>query len=210
MSSFWKGTFKLVLWVGGILLVIGGLLRATVVRPITAGHDGMAPTFIAGEKVLLWEGDSFDMGDMVVCEHPSQPGSMVMGRVMGKPGMSLETNERGTLTIEGTPVDTDWQGETTFFDTGSNSEQTMRRGLETVGNTEHAIFLRDGSALRLRVREIGGGKLYLLGDNRADRVHDSRAFGPVSQETCLGTIFMRWSPAERGAALDHGWLDLLQ
>jgi hypothetical protein len=41
--------------------------------------------------------------------------------------------------------------------------------------------------------------VYLLGDNRRERSFDSREFGEVDPETCLGQVFMIWQPApDRG------------
>lgn len=208
MSSFWKGLFKIALWVGGVLLVIGGVLRIFFVTPISAGHDAMAPTFLAGEKVLLWRGADIDMGDIAVCEHPSSPGSMVLGRVMGKGGMTLLT-ERGILIVEGSRVQMDWEETTDFFDSDANRQLSVRRGIETVGNTEHQIFVREGTDFRLRETVVPNGKVFLLGDNRGTRNHDSRSFGAVSEASCIGTVFMRWNPVDRGEALSHGWLDFL-
>lgn len=209
MGNFYKGLFKIALWVGGVLLVIGGALRIFFVTPINAGHDSMAPTFLAGEKVLLWRDATIEMGDIVVCENPETPGAMVLGRVMGRGGMTLETDERDDFSIEGTRVDVDWQGAIEFFDADANRELSLRRGIETVGNTEHTIFVREGTEFRLRRTEVPAGKIFLLSDNRSSVGHDSRTFGPVDESTCLGTVFMRWNPVDRGAELSHGWLDFL-
>jgi signal peptidase I len=209
VGTFWKGLFKIALWVGGILLVIGGILRIFFVTPISAGHDSMAPTFLAGEKVLLWRGATIEMADIVVCENPSSPGVMVLGRVLGRGGMTLATDERDNFVVEGTTVDVDWQGSKDFFDADANRQLSVRHGVETVGNTEHEIFVREGTEFRLRETVVPEGKLFLLGDNRGTRNHDSRSFGAVDEDSCIGTVFMRWNPVERGEALSHGWLDFL-
>jgi len=209
VSSFWKGLFKLALWVGGVLLVIGGVLRIFFVTPIVATHDAMAPTILAGEKVLLWRGAEVEMGDIVVCEDPSSPGVMVLGRVLAKGGMTLGTDERDRFIVEGTQVIVDWQGSTDFFDNDANAQLSMRHGLETVGNSDHMIFVRENTEFRLRNTEVPSGKLFLLGDNRGTRNHDSRSFGPVDEASCIGEVFMRWNPVDRGDALSHGWLDFL-
>jgi len=209
VGSFYKGLFKIALWVGGVLLVIGGVLRIFFVTPISVGYDSMAPTFLAGEKVLLWRDGAIEMGDIVVCENPSSPGSMVFGRVLGKGGMTLGTDERGVFSVADTQVDIDWEGTTEFYDNDANRQVSVRRGVETVGNTEHQVFVMETSEFRLRETDVPAGKLFLLGDNRSSRNHDSRSFGAVDEASCIGTIFMRWNPVDRGAELSHGWLDFL-
>ena len=210
MSAFWKTTFKIALWVGGLALIVGGVLRIFFVTPITPGHDGMAPTFLAEEKVLLWRDGAIDMADIVVCEHPRAPGSMVIGRVVAKGGMTLGVDERGNFLVEGSRITVNSQEELSFYDSGLSREVPVRRGVETIGNSEHEIFLRDGFRMRLSETSVPAGKLFLLGDNRGDRTHDSRTFGPVDASTCVGTIVMRWNPESRGDALGHGWLDLIR
>jgi len=209
VASFWKGLLKISLWVGGVLLVIGGVLRIFFITPISVGYDSMAPTFLAGEKVLLWRDGGIEMGDIVVCENPTSPGSMVFGRVMGKGGMTLSTGERGRFEVEGTRVDVNWQDTMTFFDSDANIQVSVRRGIETVGNTEHEIFVREAAEFRLRETVVPAGKLFLLGDNRGTRNHDSRTFGAVDEASCIGTVFIRWNPVDRGDDLSHGWLDFL-
>ncbi|MAQ14449.1 MAG: signal peptidase I [Sandaracinus sp.] len=211
MSTFWRTSFKIALWVGGFLLVVGGIFRIFFVTPITPGHDGMAPTFLAGEKVLLWRDATLEMGDIAVCENPQTPGSMVIGRIVAKAGMDIEVEERSErLVIAGTRVDTDWSGEESFYDSALGREVTVRAGLESLGNTDHEIYVRDGFTLRVHTT-VPNGHLFLMGDNRADRSHDSRTYGPVVASGCIGRVFMRWNPeAGRGDAMDHGWLDWLQ
>lgn len=201
--------FKIALWVGGFLLIFGGIMRWLFVDEVVVGHNGMAPTMITGEKVLLWRGSEPDMGDIVVCRHPGQPQIFVMGRVIARGGMTVSA-PRGQLTIEGTMPDYDLQNHPRFHDVDNGVTTEMTYGVEKLGNTDHLIFWPRHFTFRLRQHRVADGKIYLLGDNRGYVGQDSRYFGDVDPSTCRGNIFMRWEPVDDGGAdLGHGWLDLL-
>ncbi|MCA9611490.1 MAG: signal peptidase I [Sandaracinus sp.] len=206
----WKAVGKGALWFGALLLVVVGVLRLFFLDVVEVGHDGMAPTMIAGESVLMWRGvDEPDMGDVLVCHHPTATGQMVLGRVVGKPGMTLR-DVRGALEIAGSVPDRDVLEEERFFDQTTNREDSYRRSLVKLGNTDHYIFERHGFTFRLRETRVDPNRVYLMGDNRAASQLDSRAFGAVPVSNCLGTLFMRFRPATtRSAELDHGWFGFL-
>ncbi|MBX3248831.1 MAG: signal peptidase I [Myxococcales bacterium] len=210
MRAFWRIAFKATLWIGGILLVIAGVFRLFFVDVVEVGHDGMAPTMIAGERVLMWRGVSDpEMGQILVCRHPVNQGQMVMGRVVGKAGMTLK-EVRGQLEVSGTRPDRDIQGEVRFYDHTINREASYARVLEKLGNTSHWAFERERYTLRMRDTTVEPGRVFLMADNRAAAELDSRSFGTVPLDHCLGRLFMRFSPAEtRSADLGHGWLDFL-
>ena len=106
MRDFLKGGGKILLWVLGIVAVIVGVLRFFFVETATIAHDGMAPTLIAGDRVAIWRKSEFAMGDVVVCQHPNEPGRWVIGRVLGKAGMRIET-QRSQLMIAGEKPEVD-------------------------------------------------------------------------------------------------------
>lgn len=214
MRGFVRIALKAALWIGGILLVIGGILRIWFMDVVVVGHNGMSPTVVAGDHVLMWRGASdAEMGDIVVCRHPSDPNQMVMGRVVGTGGMTIR-DVRGQLEINGTRPDYDMEGGRTYsFVNSDNDNRTERytRAIEKLGNTEHHIWTREDFTFRLRESRVGPARYYLLGDNRSDPGHDSRSFGDVPKANCIGTLFMRWKPSESGAGdiVDNGWLDIL-
>jgi len=219
VKNFLKILFKIVLWVGGFLLIVGGVLRFFFVDEVVVGHNGMAPTMITGEKVLLWRGGTPDMGDIVVCRHPGQPQIFVMGRVIALGGMTV-TAPRGQLTISATATGNNRPDSTTpdrdimshplflFVNDGATTEMTY--GIEKLGNTDHYFFEPSHFTFRLRDHVVPDDKIYLLGDNRGYIGQDSRYFGDVDPQTCKGKIFMRMQPVDdEGANLGHGWLDIL-
>ena len=67
-------------WVGAILIVIALVLKAFVFDVAEVGHNGMAPTLIRGERVLIRKGAEPVLGSIAVCRHPTEDG-WVVGRV---------------------------------------------------------------------------------------------------------------------------------
>lgn len=195
---------KLALWVGVPLGIIALILRLVWVEVAVVGHDGMMPTVAAGEQVFLWKTDTFEVGDIVICAHPNEPGGMVLGRIIGRGGMNIST-ERGNLQISGTRPVYDWKGQ---YEWGAvaGTRYRYRWGLEELGNTTHYVQERAEGQGQLRIRNVSvaTGKVYLLGDNRGARETDSRSFGQVDENTCLGTVFMHFQPVEYDLAEPAG------
>lgn len=219
MKNFLKFLFKTALWIGGFLLIVGGVMRFFFIDEVVVGHNGMAPTLLTGEKVLLWRGSKIGMGDIVVCRHPGQPQIFVMGRIIALGGMEVSA-PRGLLTVAGTmpgqshaqssTPDRDITGYPRFHDVDNGVTTEMTYGIEKLGNTDHFFFEPRHFTFRLRPHQVPEDKIYLLGDNRGYPGQDSRAFGDVDPSTCKGNLFMRWQPVDdEGANLRHGWLDIL-
>jgi len=205
-----KGTLKFAGVIAAILAAIAVVLRLTVVDVAVVGHNAMAPTMEAGEQVLIWHGTEFDRGTIAVCAHPENPGEMVMGRVVGLPGETV-SSERGSFRVNNRARDTDWRGDVRFTDTLNNRTDTVKLGIESMGNHEHGIFHRGTQEFSIRDYEVEEGRLYLLGDNRFHRGNDSRDFGTVLAADCLGYVFMRLKPAEIPVNdLGHSYMDLLR
>ncbi len=211
MRTFLKYALKAAAWLGAIALVVAGVMRIFFLDLVVVGHNGMAPTLLAGEEVLMWRGTEAEMGEIVICQNPQTPGQMVMGRVVAREGMTIK-DERGDLWVSGTIPTLDWEGGTkTFFDLDVNQEIVVKFGTEELGNTNHEFFIQERYTFRVRETEVPSGHIYILGDHRSRPDHDSRTFGTVVQNDCVGSLFMRWSPVEaRGADINHGWLDILQ
>ncbi len=202
--------FKVALWLGAVLGIVGGLLHYFFVQRIEITHSAMAPTLLYGEQALLWKGASLDFGDIAVCRHPGQPGTWVVGRVVGLPGTTVEADRNGQLLVDGTALARDWQGEMRFYDPVEDRLEWMRYGTMKFGDyAEYGFFVKKKGRFTMRSTKVQEG-LFLLSDNLTAVGHDSRAFGEVDPAQCLGQIFMRWRPADDyGAGLGHGWLDWL-
>jgi signal peptidase I len=179
-------------FLAGVLVILGivvAVLKTWYVDVVTVGHDGMAPTLIAGDTVLVWRETVAEHGAIMLCHHPTDDARFVLGRVVGRNGTDI-TVDRGRLRIEGTFPPIDWRGEVQFYDRPEHAQVTMGWGIEHLGNDDHLIFVRDGRQLRMRPVSHYDG-LYLLDDNRTYASEDSREFGPVPEARCIGRVFMR-------------------
>jgi len=192
-----------------ILGIIVAFLRWQYVDVVTIGTDAMAPTMFAGDQVLVWRSREFDHGDMIVCRNPRREGSWIIGRIVGRPGMSV-TMEREQVVINGQTLSRDFQGEMQFEDQNSHASVRFVWGYEEMGELDHLFMERPERSLTMRpVTNVAG--FYLLSDNRTWVGEDSRTFGPVQHANCTGWVFMRLSPGGRSPAgvPGGGWFDIL-
>ncbi len=211
MRSFSKYALKAALWIGGVVLIAFGVLRLFFMDVVVIGHDSMAPTLIAGDQAFLWRGgDDAEMGDIVVCQHPQHAGQMVVGRVLGRSNMTVKT-VRGLLDVSGTRPSRDIKETVDFRSMDSPHPIRVQLSEDTLGNFTHHTFWPDNHPLRLRETRVPVNHYYLLGDNRTQHGNDSRTFGTVPANTCIGKLFMLMKPAPdpRGNPLDRGWFDIL-
>ena len=181
-------------WVGAVIIVIALILKFIWFDVASMGHNGMAPTLIRGERVLINKRGEPTLGSIAVCRHPSEDG-WVVGRVAATGGMTIESygNE---LQIDGKPVPFDRQGATSFHNLDNDQKGSVAWGWETYGGRRHAIFRQDKGRHRVDETAVPEGKLFLLGDFRAYMGQDSRVYGVVEAATCRGTIVFRVTPAE--------------
>jgi signal peptidase I len=197
------------LWVGGFVLAVGALLEVFFVDVIIVGHDGMAPTMLAGEQVLLWRDAAPGFGDVTVCQHPRRPNELVFGRVVGRAGQKLGAF-RGTLQINGESPDADMLGTVRYVVSNTGRREDVHLVEESLAGASHLSLWRSDMAIEIPETTVESGRLYLLGDNRAYRGFDSRSFGTVLEDTCRGVVFMRWRPADDGGAgFEHRPLQIL-
>ncbi|MDQ3037159.1 MAG: signal peptidase I [Myxococcota bacterium] len=210
MRGFWKGLFKVVLALAVVAAIVIAVLRAFFVDVVTVAHNGMAPTMLLGDRVLVWRGAHLDRNDIVLCRHAMQPDRWVMGRIAALPGESLSVDGRGQLVVGGSAVDRDIQGRGHFVDSETGRGYPVMWGIEQFSDyQEHRFFDRTDRRFTMRAQSDIGG-VFLLGDNRGHHGEDSRAFGVVSPETCRGQVFMRLSAADgMPEGIPHGNLDIL-
>ena len=202
-----KSALKFFVVVVAILGAIGGLLRYFFITPVVMTDDGMAPTLLAGETVLMWKTDAApEFGDILVCRHPRSTGYEV-GRFIARPGMTISAH-RGKLHIDGQTPDRNWQRTLRFTPHGETRPREVILGMEAMGIYEHPIMQDSQLGYRARDIRVRDG-IFLMGDNRLPHNFDSRTYGPVDAATCIGHVFMRWRPAPDRLEFENGFLDVI-
>lgn len=171
-------------------------------------HNGMAPTLVYGDRVLVWRRATVDMGDVVICEHPARPEASVLGRAVAFAGHSVSTDRAGALLVDEDRANLEWGGALRFFDVTRNKLFSMRTGdIDYRRQHRHQFMVEAGETFELRSYLVNRGA-YLLGDNRTAPADDSREFGEVDPAKCRGQVFLRLSPAPpQNDDIRHGYLD---
>ena len=201
-----KASLKFLISVLVVVGAIAGVLRAFFVTPVSITDDGMAPTLLAGEVVLMWKTtDTPEFGDLLVCRHPTGAG-YVVGRFVARPGMTISA-DRGNMKVDGHSADRNVERTISFTMNGDTQAHSVVIGTEVLGGSEHA-FMQDSRGYRSRNIVVRDG-IFLLGDNRLPHGFDSRTYGPVNPANCVGKVFMRWTTAPHRVDFDNAFLDRL-
>lgn len=194
MSSLLRG----ILIVVGVLAVIGGILRATVIEPWTVPDDpilglSVAPTLAAGDVVLLWNAGQRGFGELVRCPDPEDPQRWVVGRIVGLAGDTVEVSPQGVATVNGTRYnvsDACQNSKTEIRDDKGNTYELTCSRVEMAGGWHFRGMVPGESPDPPVEHEVGPGRVYLLSDNRT--LHDdSRDFGAVDAASCKDLVAFR-------------------
>lgn len=206
-----KEFIKLLVLAAVVLLIGGAVANALFVKRFLVPDNGMAPTMVYGDEVLVWTRFGVDSGDILVCQHPGRNSGYVFGRVLAHPGQTINTDHNGTLYIDGQRTDVEPKGTVQFYDVTRKRQFTMRWGeMAYSPRLTRPYFLEEGRTFTMREYRVDRG-LYLLGDNRSDEQHDSRTYGEVLPDTCYGQVFLRWKPAPpTGDDIHHSMLDWIK
>jgi signal peptidase I len=187
-------TSKFLLNVIAVLVIVGVLVRVFFLEVITVNDNGMAPTLVYGDEVLVWKGAHVDMADVVVCEHPVRSHELVIGRAVAFAGHTIHT-DRNALYVDRDQTVTQPVERQRFYDVTRKKQYDMDLSqISYFGEHDHQFFIEHGDHFYLRQYAIEKG-VYLLGDNRSESSFDSREFGEVDPKHCIGQVFMRWKPA---------------
>jgi len=180
--------------VGAGIIVIALGLKVLLFDMAEMGHNGMAPTLLHGERVLIYKRGKPEPGAIAVCRHPNEDG-WVVGRVAATGGMKIDSFGN-KLRIDGEPITFDKKGITSFYNVDNDLTSSVIWGDEYLTSDPHLIFMAEEEGHRVRETEIPDGKLYLLGDQRAYMGQDSRSYGLVDASTCRGIIVFRFTRVE--------------
>lgn len=186
------------LWLAGLILVVGGILRLVLFKTWTVPDDldlssSLAPTLWAGDLVIVTTRGDPGFGDLVRCTDPTNALRYVAGRIVGLPGDTVEI-DAGRLVVDGkTYARARACFQDTFFVAHPTSGAAMELscGVYELGGDWHyaGTAIRAMPGLRAKV-DVGEGKVFLLSDNRA-MPYDSRIYGTVAMESCKEKIVFR-------------------
>ena len=191
----WLGTSRL-LGAGLGLLVWGATLGANSSLPSASGQvrafvaDGvsMAPTLVAGDRMLVELHRQPRLGDIVIVRAPD--GGEVARRVVGLAGDRVTFDGAGCV-HDGSPA-----AQIDLEPAGDVCPDCVTRG-EQLGGHRYRIA---GSMLRIfdtpEIVTVPASQVYIVGDYR-DRRSDALHRGPVPLESIVGVAFVRYGSPER-------------
>jgi signal peptidase I len=204
-----RDLLKFLLFVLGVLSLVFAAMRYFFLDVYAISGLGMIPTLMPGEQVFAWRDAEITQGDIVICEHPSIPNLLIVGRAFAMPGDELEV-ERGQIRINGRRLDTDQLEETVYRNpvTGAEEPVSVVRELLML-DYDHLYMTPKNREIRIRTQTIPEGKVFLLGDNRVQSAEDSRSFGVVTLSTCRAQLIMRNGAVDGAPGPTHGRFDIL-
>jgi signal peptidase I len=191
--------FRFLFWVALVIGVIVGTARATVIRWWRVPTDdpyltsSISPSVRAGDLILLWRGTKPGFGDLVMCPEPKRPERVVIGRLVGERGDSLQV-KNGNITVNRKHMGDEGNcSEDVFTEVNPSTRIPVEQhcGLEEVGSVVHQRGnLTEGVGPTDVDTTVPEGHVWLISDNRMFP-YDSRDYGPVLRETCTETVFFR-------------------
>lgn len=177
----------------GVLLFV---LRLFFFDIAQTNSYSMVPTLIAGDTIAVKRDAKLELGDLALCRSPEDGITLVVGRVVGLPGMTVEIRD-DALFINGDPVPTKDRASLTYVNRVSEEdvEVELEAVRETIRRLDHWVaFGEYAKDKNMRPHEVEDG-YFLLGDNR-NHARDSRYFGEVPTENCIGQPVLILWPAE--------------
>ncbi len=196
-------------WIGAGIIVVLLLLKVFLFDMASMGHNGMAPTLVRGERVLINKRGKPVRGAIAVCKHPTEEG-WVVARVAATEGTVIESFG-DVLRLDGYPMQFEERGTTVFYNEDNDLRRSVIWGNETSADDKYRIFFDQNRQHLVRRTSVDPGKVYLLGDYRGYMGQDSRAYGLVDAASCRGTIVFRLTPAKGLAQeISHGYFELVQ
>ncbi len=201
IRSFLKKLFGFAIFLV-IVLIIGRLFFFEVA--VTKSFS-MVPNLISGDVFIVYKRILLGPGDIAVCRHPNNPESNVVLRIVGVPGSTVAIRNNHVF-LNDNMVDRTHEGTLLYED------NTAEEPLEYIVDIAHAFvgghaydlaFMDRAGDKNFRKYEVTDG-FFLLGDNR-NMTRDSRHFGEVNMDTCIGkAVFLIWPAEDNG---DLKWHD---
>lgn len=155
-----------------LVVAAAAVLVATLVMPILqVSGSSMTPVTSDGDIVAVLRGTGLERGDIVAFYYNNK---VLVKRVVAFGGETVNIDSRGTIYINGQPLDEPYLDE------------------KAMGNCD----------IRLPY-QVPDGKYFVLGDHRSTS-QDSRSviIGPVSEEQILGKLVFRVWPLNKFGIID--------
>lgn len=166
-------------------VVVFGIERWVAV-PLRVPSASMQPALQVGDRVLVRRtfdeprelAKDLDRGDVLVfrAPHPGEP--LVVKRVIGLPGESIQAHD-GLIAI--------------------NNRTTLVE--KWLPETERERGTPAADSVDIPYTQLADDEVYVLGDNR-DASIDSREFGPLKLDLVIGTVLTRYWPLDRIGTVD--------
>ncbi len=208
---FLRGVLQVAIRLAVVLGALAFLLELFFVDIYKVPHNGMAPTLVYGDEVVVWRDATMDMGDVMLCEHPAAPGKTVLGRAIAFAGSTVSTDRFGSIYVDSSRSTTEPLGTQRFYDVTRSRMYTMDYGsLQYAHLHTHEFYRESGMPFVITPYQVNRGA-FLLGDNRSDSDDDSREFGEVDPNHCLGQVILRLRPApSNGDDISHFYFSLIR
>ncbi len=191
--DFLKGLFKVSVIIA-TLFVIGRIFFFQVAR---TENYSMVPNLLSGDVFLVYTAGTLGPGEVAICKDPENPGAMVVGRIMGVPGSTFELKSN-TLYLNSNKIERDSVTSGIMYvdnTSNENAEFEIVTATEKVSGHVYNVALMDRAGDKNFSKwEVDSG-FFIIGDNR-NRARDSRIFGEIPIEDCVGTPFMIIWPAD--------------
>lgn len=176
----------------GVLVVVAVanvavfVVQRWVALPLHVPSESMEPNLEVGDRILVRRtfdsaaelADRIDRGDVLVFRSPRTGEPLVVKRVIGLPGESIEARDGLIAIDDDTLLEEKWLPE---------SEREIGSPAANTVDIERVLLEDD--------------EVFLLGDNRDSSI-DSRQFGPVDLDRVVGTVMVRFWPIGRFGTVD--------
>jgi signal peptidase I len=184
-----KALFKLLVWTAILLFAAYGLASWLLVDFVRIDHDDMAPTLARGDLFVVYRRATPEVGDVLVCERPTDPGHPLAGRLVAKAGQTVAIR-RGMLVVDGRQLDTDVPSPARFHlvDAPRSLDVDLNLRREFWNDEIWTVAIQETrQPLEMSERRVRRG-YFLLADNRSYGF-DSRSFGEIEPAFCRGVAF---------------------
>jgi signal peptidase I len=208
-----KEFIKTIAWVVIVVVFLAVVGRVAFFSIAKTESYSMVPSILGGDVILVWRLGKLGPGDIAVCRNPENPSTMVVGRILGVPGSTFRMKDNYAFINDSRLKHPEGYGMLTYVDRSSDEEfhYAVDQWKEHLGGHLYVVgqMVRAGDK-DFRPYTVEEG-FFLVGDNR-NMSRDSRHFGEVPIDSCIGrAIIILWPAEDNGdfRRLDRfmSWID---